>query len=359
MAVQSIGPETLKYIATSKVRSIAADKIEATFRSRCIDLISKPLGTQILSFSDEWFAAAENLTTPTPPVRKPGVFVHSGAWYDGWETRRHNPEPFDWVVIRLGVASGKVEGVEIDTTFFNGNHAPEIAVEGCFGSNDEEIKHPSFKGWETILEKQDCGPSQRHAWALEKITDKAYTHVRLLMFPDGGIARFRLYGVAVPVFPQSIDDVFDLAAAVNGGVAVSCSDQHFGTKDNILLPGRGKDMGDGWETKRTRGEHVDWAIVKLGMSGEVDKIVIDTAHFRGNFPQKVQVFAGTFETEPSSRDSGWIEVLSPQNAGPDKEHKYGENVLQNVKGSVYSHMKLVIIPDGGVKRFRVFGRRRA
>lgn len=350
--------ETLKDIATPKVRSIAADKIEATFRSHCIDLISKPLGTQILSFSDEWFAAAENLTTPTPPVRKPGLFVHSGAWYDGWETRRHNPEPYDWVVIRLGVASGKIEGVEIDTTFFNGNHAPEIAVEGCFSNDDEEVKDPSFKGWEMILEKQECGPSQRHAWMLEKITDKAYTHVRLLMFPDGGIARFRLYGVAVPVFPRSVDDIFDLAAAVNGGVAVSCSDQHFGTKDNLLLPGRGKDMGDGWETKRTRGEHVDWAIVKLGTPGEVDKIMIDTAHFRGNYPQKIQVFAGTFEKEPGSNDSGWIEVLSPQKAGPDKEHEYGENALQNVKGSIYSHMKLDIIPDGGVKRFRVFGRRR-
>ena len=115
------------------------------------------------------------------------------------------------------------------------------------------------------------------------------------MYPDGGIARFRLYGVAVPVFPESSDAVFELSATVMGGVATSCSDQHFGTKDNLLLPGRGKDMGDGWETKRTRGEHVDWTIVRLGAKGEIDHIVIDTAHFRGNFPQKVQVFAGSFD----------------------------------------------------------------
>jgi allantoicase len=324
-----------------------------------LDLISAPLGSKVLSFSDEFFAAAENLITPTAPIRRPGYFVHSGAWYDGWETRRHNTEPADWVVLRLGTASGKVAGVEIDTAHFNGNHAPEIVVEGAFVTDDkeeEEVKKPGYSGWETILAKQECGPSQRHGWLLDSITEKAYTHVRLLMFPDGGIARFRLYGVAVPVFPQDISAVFELSATVMGGVATSCSDQHFGTKDNLLLPGRGKDMGDGWETKRTRGEHVDWAIVRLGTKGEIDNIVIDTAHFRGNFPQKVQVFAGSFEKEPAHDDKEWVEVLEPQKSGPDKEHVYKEE-LKAVKGRGYTHAKLVIIPDGGVKRFRVFGKK--
>jgi allantoicase len=191
---------------------------------------------------------------------------------------------------------------------------------------------------------------------LPNITEKPYTHVRLLMYPDGGIARFRLYGVAVPVFPQSTDAVFELSATVMGGVATSCSDQHFGTKDNLLLPGRGKDMGDGWETKRTRGEHVDWTIVRLGAKGEIDHVVIDTAHFRGNFPQKVQVFAGSFEKDPSHDDQAWVEVLEPQKSGPDKEHEYKAE-LKEVSGRGYTHAKLVIIPDGGVKRFRVFGKR--
>lgn len=251
--------------------------------------------------------------------------------------------------------------MEIDTAFFNGNHAPEIAVEGCFVTDpaeEEAVKKEDFKGWETILAKQECGPSQRHGWALDKITERAYTHVRLLMYPDGGIARFRLFGVAVPVFPASADAVFELSATVMGGVAVSCSDQHFGTKDNLLLPGRGKDMGDGWETKRTRGEHIDWTIVKLGAKGEIDHIVIDTAHFRGNFPQKVQVFAGSFDDgkEPGHADPAWVEVLEPQKSGPDKEHEYKAE-LKDIKGRAYTHAKLVIIPDGGVKRFRVFGKK--
>lgn len=359
MEIRTISPEDVKSIATTSARSIPVDEIDTTFRSQYTDLISAPLGAKVLSFSDEWFAAAENLITPTPPERKPGVFTYAGAWYDGWETRRHNTEPADWVVLRLGTASGKVAGVEIDTAFFNGNHAPEIAVEGAFiteEAEEEAVKSPDYKGWETILSKQECGPSQRHGWLLENITEKAYTHVRLLMYPDGGIARFRLYGRAVPVFPQDISAVFELSATVNGGIATSCSDQHFGTKDNLLLPGRGKDMGDGWETKRTRGEHVDWTIVRLGAKGEIDNVVIDTAHFRGNFPQKIQVFAGSFEKDPEHVDDSWVEVLEPQKSGPDKEHEY-KSELKNVQGKAYTHAKLVIIPDGGVKRFRVNGKR--
>lgn len=185
------------------------------------------------------------------------------------------------MVIRLGVASGRVKGVEIDTAFFNGNQAPIAAVQGCIvdDERDEEVRSGKFEGWENILPKQECGPSQRHAWLLPNETEKAYTHVRLQMFPDGGIARFRLYGTVVPVLTQDSNAILDLAATVNGGVAVACSDQHFGTKDNLLLPGRGEDMGDGWETKRSRGEHIDWVIVKLGTPGLIDHLVIDTAHF--------------------------------------------------------------------------------
>ncbi|OTB04319.1 hypothetical protein M426DRAFT_73492 [Hypoxylon sp. CI-4A] len=305
-----------------KVTPIASDEIDKTFRSNSIDLISGTLGGKVLGFSDQWFADAINLITPTAPIRQPGKMVYTGAWYDGWETRRHNTEPFDWVVIRLGVASGTVEGVEVDTAFFNGNHAPAISVEGCFSSDDDEVL--SWKGgrgkWETILDIQECGPSQRFGWKLDNPTSKQYTHVRLNMYPDGGIARFRLFGHAVPVFPQDTEAIFDLAAAQNGGVAVSCSDQHFGTKDNLILPGRGKDMGDGWETARSRTKgHVDWTIIRLGAPG-----------------------AG----EPGSDAEGWVEVLEPSKCGPDQEHKFPSAV----KDKPFTHVKLTIIPDGGVKR---------
>jgi allantoicase len=284
--------------------------------------------------------------------------VYSGAWYDGWETRRHNPAPFDYVIIRLGVASGVVKGIEVDTAFFSGNHAPEISVEACFSKNDEEVIAWAGNrgGWEAILGIKECGPSQRFAWRLVEPTKRACTHVRLNMYPDGGIARFRLFGYAVPVFPEDKDTIFDLAAAQNGGVAVSCSDQHFGTKDNLLLPGRGNDMSDGWETARSRGkEHIDWAIVKLGAAGSITNLVVDTAHFRGNYPQKVKVqgiqWAG--DGNPSASAEGWHDLTEAVNCGPDKEHEFPSLIQEKV----FTHVKLIIIPDGGVKRLRVFGRR--
>ncbi|KAI1167332.1 hypothetical protein F5B18DRAFT_659341 [Nemania serpens] len=332
---------------------IASEDIDQTFRSSCIDLISGALGGKVLGFSDEWFAEASNLLTPTAPIRQLGKMVYTGAWYDGWETRRHNPTPFDWVVIRLGVVSGTVEGVEVDTAFFSGNHAPAISVEGCISSDDEEVL--SWKGekgsWETILGIEECGPSQRFGWKLEKPTAKRYTHVRLNMYPDGGIARFRLFGHAVPVFPDDEEAVFDLAAAQNGAVAVSCSDQHFGTKDNLILPGRGKDMGDGWETARSRNKgHVDWAIIRLGAPALIQSFVIDTAFFRGNFPQSAKLDAIEWEGdgEPGADAQGWVEVLEPSKCGPDQEHAFD----CKIPDKPFTHVKLTIIPDGGVKRLR-------
>lgn len=341
-----------------KATRVAADDIDRTFRSSSIDLISGTLGGKVLGFSDEWFAEAANLLTPTPPIRQPGKMVYTGAWYDGWETRRHNAEPFDWVVIRLGVASGTVEGIEVDTAFFSGNHAPAISVEGYFGSDDDEVL--SWKGgkgkWETILGYQECGPSQRFGWKLSEPTKKQYTHVRLNMYPDGGIARFRLFGHAVPVFPQDVNAIFDLAAAQNGAVAVSCSDQHFGTKDNLILPGRGKDMGDGWETARSRGKgHVDWAIIRLGAPAFIQSVVIDTAYFRGNFPQKSKIDAIEWngEGEPPADAAEWVEILAPSKCGPDAEHPFPSSVTDKS----FTHVKLTIIPDGGVKRLRVLAKR--
>lgn len=320
-----------------------------------------------MAFSDQWFADAANLLTLTPPVPGAGKMVFSGAWFDGWETRRHNAEPFDWVVIRLGVASGTVAGVEIDTGFFSGNEAPAISVEGCFranaGGTDDDAEVVSWGGgrggWETILGVQPCGPKQRHGWKLAAETTKAYTHVRLNMYPDGGIARFRLFGHAVPVFPADPNAVFDLAAAQNGGVAVACSDQHFGTKDNLLLPGRGKDMGDGWETTRSRSKgHVDWAIIRLGAPCNIQRLVVDTAYFRGNFPQKVKVealrWSGAAGTEPAADDAAWADAVPPSKCSADQEHEF---TSQLPAGQVATHVKLVMIPDGGVKRIRVYGTR--
>ena len=268
-------------------------------------------------------------------------------------------QPFDWVIIHLGVASGVVKGVEVDTAFFNGNQAPAISVDGCYAVGDgvdDEVTSQEFAHWEELLSVRPCGPNQRQAWKVEG-KEKAITHVRLRMWPDGGIARFRLYGQAVPVWPPHNEEV-ELSAAVMGGVAIKCSDQHFGRKGNLLLPGRGVDMGDGWETKRSReAGHTDWVIVRLGAPGKVSRVIIDTAHFLGNFPRKVKVEGCALEAGESveETDSRWSGVLPVQKLGPGSEFEFGLEKSKEVQGKHFSHMKLTIIPDGGVKRFRVFG----
>jgi allantoicase len=173
------------------------------------------------------------------------------------------------------------------------------------------------------------------------------------MFPDGGIARFRLFGVVVPVFPDPSTTI-DLAHVANGGLAVAFSDQHFGKASNLLLPGRGVDMGDGWETRRSRGgNHRDWVIVKLGTTGLVEKVVVDTAHFKGNFPKTVKVEAtSSKELVPSTT---WNEILGPQKCAPHKEHEYTTELT--AFDTPYTHVRLTIIPDGGVKRLRIYGKR--
>ena len=265
--------------------------------------------------------------------------------------------------------------MEIDTAFFDGNHAPAIAVQGCCETGedaDARVMAKGYTGWRELLGRRECGPSRRHAWRIAPTmtttttTTTIVTHVRLLMFPDGGIARFRLYGYAVPCFPPAIaiaeglaEPEAELSAAVMGGVCVACSDERFGKGANLLLPGRGVDMGDGWETRRSRvAGHVDWAVVKLGGRGLLRRVVVDTKHFRGNFPRAVRIHAadlregGGDEERNVMEGVDWIEVVGEQTLGPDAEHEY---LISGDEKRGYSHVKMTIIPDGGVKRLRVFG----
>ncbi|KAL8997780.1 MAG: hypothetical protein Q9169_003029 [Polycauliona sp. 2 TL-2023] len=359
MADQKSFPTTI-HDPKSASGVIPADLIDSTLGSTCIDLTSSSLNSSILAFSDEWFAPASNLTNPKPPIRRPGVFVPTGAWYDGWETRRHNPEPYDWVIIKLGVASGKVKGVEVDTAFFDGNHAEAVEVQGCFevGEDaDTNIVKKGYSGWRKVLGHNVCGASQRQAWLSDD--ESEVTHVRLCMFPDGGIARFRLYGQVVPVFPTSMEQEVELSSALMGGMVLSASEEHFGSsKSNLLLPGRGVDMGGGWETRRSRNQgHVDWVIVRLGARGKIGRIVVDTAFYRGNYPQAMKIDAFDGEESPYAEDPRWREVLGIQKLGADQEHEYAGSSLSNVQEAAYTHLKMTIVPDGGVKRFRVFGTR--
>lgn len=319
-----------------------------------VNVSDRPLGARVLSTSDEWFAEASNLITPGPPKYEVR-FVPTGRWYDGWETRRHNPEPSDWTLIQLGVTSSTIAAVEVDTTYFSGNHAPAISVEACYCAPGEPVTEDTK--FEEVIAKNECGPSQRHFFLRSAgPTQRGFSHVKLHMYPDGGISRFRVYGMPIPVYPSLKSEVIDMASIANGGVAISCSDQHFSSADNLLLPGRGVDMSDGWETSRSREPgHVDWAIVKLGTSTIIDKVIVDTAFFRGNFPQSIRVEGISAESNAAAsaaKEEQWRTIVPRSKTGPDAEHVFNVDVEEPI-----THVKLVMIPDGGVKRFRVLGKR--
>lgn len=359
----------------SEVQPVPATDIDKVF-AHTTNLASCNLNSKVLACSNDYFASASNLLTPTPAISRPGVFVHTGAWYDGWETRRHNPEPYDWVVIKLGVAAASIQGVEVDTAHFKGNYGEKAELQATYAPEDsrvtdDQIASHSYVDWTTILPASPCGPSQRQAWKLpvDNANPTPYTHVRLLMYPDGGFARLRLYGHAIPPPPPAVQVnqacVEELSSALLGGLALAASDEHYTPSSNLLLPGRGKDMGDGWETARSRGVgHVDWTIVKLGLPGSVSQVVVDTKDFRGNFPRAVRVHGLAARTVgndvPAADHPAWVEIIKGEKPClADTEHVFGpEDLVSGGEDTqVFSHVKLTLVPDGGVKRFRIFGSR--
>lgn len=335
-----------------------------------IDVVSQRLETKIIDVSDQFFAGADNLIKPSAPQSHKGQFIATGAVYDGWETRRHNPEPFDFVILQLGVHAARIIAAEIDTAHFNGNEGPAFSVEGykfpngettdnisdALTHNRDEIVDASEAGWHTVFGKSDLGPSQRHFFVLPSLSDK-YHVFRLRMYPDGGIARLRLYGSVVPpvLDPKLLSSVeIDFAAVGMGGQLVKASGTHFGSSpSNLLLPGRGSDMGDGWETARSRvSGHCDWAIIKLGSRIVPHKVVVDTAFYRGNYPQRYTVegidsSTPDSEVDPKSRE--WTQLVEAKGQADSED----SHVIAN--SSPITHVKLTIFPDGGVKRLRVFG----
>ncbi|KAG9010420.1 Allantoicase [Tulasnella sp. JGI-2019a] len=332
----------------SNYTKITLEDFQAKLGSAGTELSSVSLGGRVISCSDEFFADASNLVKVGPALSMKGQFGPQGALFDGWESKRHNPT-YDWAIIKLG-APGYLIGFDIDTANFNGNEAPQASIEALFSTGGD----PGAKDekWKEVLPRVDLGPSSRHLFKIDQTTE-SYTHLKLNMYPDGGIARFRAYGLVAPVF-SSTSDYIDLAHVLSGGRVVFTSDQHFGVGPNLLLPGRGKDMGDGWETKRSRVPgHKDWAIIKLGASGYLQEVEIDTAHFKGNFPESCDLYATNTDQDLPSEDDFWNPILARRKLRAHHQHVFE---LENTE-QVYTHVRLTIYPDGGVKRVRLIGRR--
>jgi len=312
---------------------------------RWVQLEQPRLGTRVLYATDDFFAAKERVIDPAVPVFIDDKYDDHGKWMDGWESRRKREKGHDYCVIRLGVP-GAIHGFDIDTSFFTGNYPPQASIEGC--TSNEEVPE---EGWVELLARTDLSGDSHHF--LEINDERVWTHVRLHIYPDGGIARLRIFGEVRAHF-EGVDGYVDFLAVENGGRAIACSDEHYGSMHNLNAPGRGVNMGDGWETARRRGPGNDWVIVALAQPGMIERVEVDTAHFKGNYPDRVSLEAGRFDGDAQATpDSGnWRTLLAETKLKMDQQHYF--EALEDL-GDV-SHVRMSIYPDGGVSRLRLFGR---
>jgi allantoicase len=331
---------------------MTADPNLPEFARRLVNLASPQLGSKAVFASDEFFAPKERLLQHVPPVFLPDKFDDHGKSMDGWESRRRPDGGDEFCIIRLGV-KGVVHGVDIDTSHFTGNYPPAASIDAWLS-----VVEPGPDGdWREILPPAPLGPSAHHF--LPVPPSGPFNYLRLHIYPDGGVARLRVYGEPVASWEGAARDaVHELSALRNGGRIVAYNDAHYGTVWTLLSEGRGTHMGDGWETRRRREPGNDWIIVRLGAAGLVERILIDTCHFKGNYPDRASVQAGYVAAGTDeavvTQSMFWPELMAPQKLSADAVHEYAGEAVARL-GAV-SHVKLNIFPDGGVSRLRIFGR---
>lgn len=328
--------------------------LEASSFTGLIDLATEKLGGKALICSDEFFAEKENLLKPGRGIFIADKYTKNGKWMDGWESRRKRGPGHDWCIIKLGLP-GVIKGVDIDTNHFLGNHPPYASLEACVApANAKPEDLAKADNWVPILSRSPLSPGSQNLFAITN--PECFTHVRLNIFPDGGVARLKVFGDVVPDWSkQKADSVIDLAAVEYGGKVVACNDMFFGNMDNLIMPGRGENMGDAWETRRKRGPGHDWVIVKLGQAGHVKKLDVDTAWHIGNYPDMCSV-DGCFSPDMQIDNltwpnAEWKEILPKSKLQADRPHHFEKELID--VGAV-THVRLNIYPDGGVARLRVY-----
>ena len=321
-----------------------------------IDLVSEKLGGAVLYANDEFFAPKENLLKPGAPIFIEGKYTDLGKWMDGWETRRRRSprldEKFDWCIIRLGLV-GIIHGVVVDTSFFRGNFPSHCSIEVCALDGQPDVEQLLSAEWTEILPHSELqGDSHNH---FEINYAQRVTHLRLKIYPDGGVARLRVFGEVLPDWEtlRTRNSEIDLAAAEHGGTVLKASDMFFGHRHNLIMPGRAQDMSDGWESKRRRGEGYDWCVIKLGTSGTIKRVEVDTLWFKGNYPESCSIEVGNAGETVNLEEIVWQELLPNSKLQAHTRHIFVDELK---KSDAVTHVRFNIFPDGGVSRLRLFGR---
>lgn len=361
------------------------------------ELASRLNGGKILFATDDWFAEAENLLSSEEAVFKPDLYTEYGKWMDGWETRRRRSPGHDWCIVKLGIP-GVIHGIDIDTAFFTGNYAPRFSVQGAILTEEDEklmperqedmlgtasdnemfekMKKLDTKTWTELVPMTDLQPgydeSRHNFFHIE--SNEVWTHLRLNIYPDGGIARLRVFGEAVcGQLNKTVDEIMDLIGLKNGGICKGYSNAHYGHPRNLIRPGQGINMGDGWETARRLDRPAiletdpygilqvpgnEWAVFRLGYIGSISHIEVDTMHFKGNFPDSVKI-EGTLmkpTREWNNRaiaQCDWQTVLPASKLSAHRVHHFDDHEVR--RAGPFSHVKVTIAPDGGISRLRIYG----
>ena len=327
-------------------------------RDGLIDLAAARVGGRVLLASDEFFAPKENLLAPGRGVYVEGKYTDRGKWMDGWETRRRRgPEGgYDWCVIRLGIP-GVIRAITVDTNHFSGNHPAACSLDAAALSGTPSAARlgKMDSAFTEVLPRSALAGHSENEFTVRR--GAAYTHVRLKIFPDGGVARLRVWGEARPDWRRvgRSARAVDLAAVEHGGVPLATSDQFFSEALNLIMPGRSRDMGDGWETRRRRGPGHDWVVLRLGRRGVLERVELDTTHFKGNFPESASLegYDAGAGGAPPGADAVWSEVVPRTTLRANTRHRVP---VARARRSAVTHVRLNIYPDGGVARLRLWGR---
>ncbi len=310
-----------------------------------VDLASECLGGAVLAANDEFFAPKENLLKVAKPIFVEGKYTDLGKWMDGWETRRRRTPGYDWCIVRLGLP-GVLRGLVVDTAYFRGNYPASCSLEACDVSGFPIVEELLQAEWTGILPQSPLQGNSQNEFPIE--TERRSTHLRFKIYPDGGVARLRVYGEVAAVLPYTGE--VDLAAIENGGLAIAASDMFFGSRQNLLMPGRARDMSEGWETRRRRGPGHDWVIIRFGAAGVIDRVEVDTSYFKGNYPESCLI-------ETCDEDGAPGEIVLPHTKlQAHTRHIFSGEIRPTGPAS---YVRFSIFPDGGVSRLRLYGRRAA
>lgn len=324
---------------------------QAPYFTHLIDLAAERFGGKVLWCTDDFFAEKENLIKPSKPIFIADKYTDRGKWMDGWESRRKRTEGHDVAIIQLG-AAGAIKGFDVDTAHFLGNQPQACSIEACYAPNGLSNESGEGEKWVELLPRTTLNPGSQHFVEAKPALPLA-THIRLHIYPDGGVARLRVYGEVQRDWSRvKPDEVVDLAAAQNGALAIQCNDMFFSHMNNLIMPGRGVHMGDGWETKRNRTpNNRDWVIVRLAHKGVIKKALIDTCHFKGNYPDTF-ILEGTNSATDDLSSAKWSTIIERTKLQADHEHHFEQEVRC---AEPVTHVRLSIFPDGGVSRMRLWG----